>query len=121
MSHAYIFIHHYMSFSTKCNSNYVIADGFRLFHKFTTGPVMMLDCKIQLLPKCGVPLIAAAGDDGFIHLFHFQLIEGELGCVKSPMKISGHDDWVRTLAFTVEGDELIFCILLIFFLQPYMK
>lgn len=64
---------------------------------------MMLDCKIQLLPGCGVPLIAVAGDDGNIHVFNFELEKDDLSCVKSAFQISGHEDWVRCLAFTVDG------------------
>ena len=75
----------------------------QLVQKFCSGAVLFLDCKIQLLPGSGSPVIACAGDDGNIHLFLFQMISDELSCVKS-LKITGHDDWVRTLAFTVEGN-----------------
>lgn len=70
--------------------------------KVSTKPVLLFDCAISLLPVCLVPLIACAGDDGCIHLYNFQTVEGELGCVRT-MKVSGHDDWVRALTFTIEG------------------
>lgn len=62
----------------------------------------MLDCKINLLPGSGVPLIACGGDDGAVHLYNLQSVYGQLSCVKN-LKITGHEDWVRSLAFTVEG------------------
>ena len=70
--------------------------------KFSSKPALVFDCAIHLLPGCQVPLIACAADDGCVEMFNFQLIEGELGCVRT-MKIPGHEDWVRALAFTVEG------------------
>ena len=64
----------------------------------------MLDCKIQLLSTSEgtIPLIATAGSDNNVHLFNVQYANGELDCVNI-MKITGHEDWVRTLAFTVDG------------------
>lgn len=79
----------------------------QLVQKFCSGAVLFLDCKIQLLPESGSPVIACAGDDGNIHIFLFQMISDKLSCVQS-LKITGHDDWVRTLAFTVEGNILFF-------------
>lgn len=67
----------------------------------------MFDCAISLLPgNSQVPLIACAGDDGCIQLFNLQTLEGEPGCVKT-MSIPGHEDWIRALAFTVEGFLLL--------------
>lgn len=82
-------------------------DNIKLLHKCVEGPVLFLDCKIQLLPECGVPVIACAGDDGNIHLFCLQLIGNELSCLKT-LKVSGHEDWVRTVAFTVDGKSFDF-------------
>lgn len=76
-----------------------------MIQNFSSKPVLMFDCAINLLPGCQVPLIACAGDDGCIQLFNFQTVENELGCVKT-MKVPGHEDWIRALAFTVEGETL---------------
>ena len=77
---------------------------FKLIKKLSSGHVLLLDCKIQLLStgEGSVPLIACAGCDNNIHLFNIQCGNGELDCVNT-MKITGHEDWVRTLAFTVDG------------------
>lgn len=79
----------------------------------------MFDCVVNLLLDYKIPLIACAGDDGSVQLLNFQMLDGELSCVRT-MKIPGHEDWVRALAFTVEGitcglyrsiHELIFVML----------
>jgi hypothetical protein len=71
----------------------------------------MFDCAVNLLPGCQVPLLACAGDDGSIQLFNFEMSQGELSCVRT-MKVPGHEDWIRALAFTVEGTNLNFIITL---------
>ena len=80
----------------------LLPDDFKLLHKYVAGPVLMLDCKIHILPGCQVPIIACACDDGNVHLFNLQLNSDELMCV-STLRIPGHEDWIRKLAFTVEG------------------
>jgi WD40 repeat protein len=73
----------------------------------------MFDCVFNLLPGCQVPLLACAGDDGSIQLLNFQTLEGELSCVKTT-KVPGHEDWIRALAFTVEGTILILFLVSVF-------
>lgn len=73
--------------------------------KFSSKPVLMFDCVVNLLPGCQVPLLACAGDDGSVQLLNFQTLEGDLSCVRT-MKVPGHEDWIRALAFTVEGSVL---------------
>ncbi|XP_057378508.1 elongator complex protein 2-like isoform X2 [Daphnia carinata] len=83
-------------------------DEWKLQQKFSTKPVLMFDCVVNLLQGCEIPLIACAGDDGSVQLFNFQILDKELSCVRT-MKIPGHEDWVRALAFTAEdgGDLLL--------------
>ncbi|KAI9553395.1 hypothetical protein GHT06_021298 [Daphnia sinensis] len=85
-----------------------LEDEWRLLQKFSTKPALMFDCAVNLLQGCKIPLIACAGDDGSVQLLNFQILGGELSCVRT-MKIPGHEDWVRALAFTVEdgGDLLL--------------
>jgi WD40 repeat protein len=84
---------------------------WRVLQKFSSKPVLMFDCAVNLLPGCQVPLLACAGDDGSIQLFNFEISKGELSCVRT-MKVPGHEDWIRALAFTVEGTNLNFIITL---------
>lgn len=84
---------------------------WRVLQKFSSKPVLMFDCAVNLLPGCQVPLLACAGDDGSIQLFNFEILKGELSCVRT-MKVPGHEDWIRALAFTVEGTNLNFIITL---------
>ncbi|XP_046455686.1 elongator complex protein 2-like isoform X1 [Daphnia pulex] len=81
---------------------------WRVLQKFSSKPVLMFDCAVNLLPGCQVPLLACAGDDGSIQLFNFEMSQGEVSCVRT-MKVPGHEDWIRALAFTVEdgGDLLL--------------
>jgi len=80
-------------------------ENFKLLHTYCAGPSLILDCKIHLLPSCQVPIIACACDDGNVYIFNLQLVDEQLSCVHS-ISISGHEDWVRNLAFTVEGDYI---------------
>jgi len=92
---------------------------FKLIKKLNTGAVLLLDCRIELLPagegKGSIPLIACAGSDNNIHLFNVQsaAIDGvDLDYIPT-IKVSGHEDWVRTLSFTVDGSynsACYFCI-----------
>ncbi|KAK4012582.1 hypothetical protein OUZ56_024822 [Daphnia magna] len=79
-------------------------DEWRILQKFITKPVLMFDCVVNLLLDYKIPLIACAGDDGSVQLLNFQMLDGELSCVRT-MKIPGHEDWVRALAFTVEDSS----------------
>lgn len=75
---------------------------FSLLHQHCSGSVLILDCKLHWLPKCQAPILACACDDGNVHLFTSQLVDGQLSFVESTI-ITGHEDWVRTLSFTIEG------------------
>lgn len=75
---------------------------WKILQKFSTKPVLIFDCAVNVLPGCNVPLIACAGDDGGILLFNFQSVDGRLDCIRS-LRVPGHEDWVRALAFTIEG------------------
>eukprot|EP01102_Stenamoeba_stenopodia_P015164 TRINITY_DN5143_c0_g1_i1.p1 TRINITY_DN5143_c0_g1~~TRINITY_DN5143_c0_g1_i1.p1 ORF type:complete len:843 (+),score=179.65 TRINITY_DN5143_c0_g1_i1:107-2635(+) len=65
------------------------------------------------LPNTNSVVLAAGGVDALIHLFILNLNNKESASATSPqftplLKLSGHDDWIRSLAFaTVDNGDLL--------------
>ncbi|XP_057684409.1 elongator complex protein 2 isoform X2 [Corythoichthys intestinalis] len=72
-------------------------------HTQTFGTGFMMDVSLALLPGTKVPILACGGDDSRVHLFVW-LREKELRRV---MTLQGHEDWVRGVAWTSIGGELL--------------
>ncbi|XP_051926545.1 elongator complex protein 2 [Hippocampus zosterae] len=68
---------------------------------FSSGFVM--DVSLALLPSTKVPVLACGGDDARVHLF-VQSREKKLQRV---MTLQGHEDWVRGVAWTSVGGDLL--------------
>ena len=79
-------------------------NDFSLIDTHSTGSVMVLDVKLHWLPQCSIPVAALACDDGTVRLQTLVLVD-DRPMLKDAIKLSGHEDWVRTLAFTVLDDR----------------
>uniref|UniRef100_A0A3B4BI07 Elongator complex protein 2 n=1 Tax=Periophthalmus magnuspinnatus TaxID=409849 RepID=A0A3B4BI07_9GOBI len=59
----------------------------------------MMDVSLALLPGSGVPVLACGGDDSRVHLYVLNH--------EKALTLQGHEDWVRGLAWTSLGGELL--------------
>lgn len=74
----------------------------KCLHNLSFGGGFMMDVSLLLLPGSQVPVLACGGDDSRVHLY--VLANGELQKV---MTLQGHEDWVRGVAWTSTGRELL--------------
>ncbi|XP_019751508.1 elongator complex protein 2 [Hippocampus comes] len=71
-------------------------------HSLTFGSGFVMDVSLALLPSTKVPVLACGGDDSRVHLF-VQSQEK----LRRVMTLQGHEDWVRAVAWTSVGGELL--------------
>ncbi|XP_059206595.1 elongator complex protein 2 isoform X2 [Centropristis striata] len=71
-------------------------------HTLSFGSSFMMDVSLALLPGSRVPILACGGDNSQVHLY--VLSNGEL---QKAMSLQGHEDWVRGVAWTRLGGELL--------------
>ncbi|XP_037119720.1 elongator complex protein 2 isoform X2 [Syngnathus acus] len=72
-------------------------------HSLTLGNGFVMDVSLALLPGTRVPVLACGGDDSRVHLY-VQSREEKLQRV---LTLQGHEDWVRGVAWTAIGSELL--------------
>ncbi|XP_077362438.1 elongator complex protein 2 isoform X2 [Festucalex cinctus] len=73
-------------------------------HSLTFGGGFMMDVSLALLPGTKVPVLACGGDDSRVHLYTVQAPEKK---VQRVTMLQGHEDWVRGVAWTSVGGELL--------------
>ncbi|XP_061677937.1 elongator complex protein 2 isoform X2 [Syngnathoides biaculeatus] len=72
-------------------------------HTLTFGGGFMMDVSLALLPGTEVPVLACGGDDSRVHLYA-RSREKKLRRVTA---LQGHEDWVRGVAWTSLGGDLL--------------
>ncbi|KAK7898662.1 hypothetical protein WMY93_019515 [Mugilogobius chulae] len=72
-------------------------------HTLAFGSGFMMDVSLALLPGSRVPIMACGGDDSKVHLY--VLNHGKE--LQKALTLQGHEDWVRGLAWTSFGGELL--------------
>ncbi|XP_077404397.1 elongator complex protein 2 isoform X6 [Vanacampus margaritifer] len=73
-------------------------------HSLTFGGGFMMDVSLSLLPGTKVPILACGGDDSRVHLY---VQSPEKQKLQRVMMLQGHEDWVRGVAWTSVGGELL--------------
>ncbi|KAM9385150.1 elongator complex protein 2 [Pholidichthys leucotaenia] len=71
-------------------------------HNLSFGSGFMMDVALALLPGSRVPILACGGDDSRVHLY----VHAD-GQFQKAMSLQGHEDWVRGVAWTSTGGELL--------------
>ncbi|XP_053303188.1 elongator complex protein 2 isoform X3 [Pleuronectes platessa] len=71
-------------------------------HIIPFGSGFMMDVSLVLLPGTRVPILACGGDDCRVHLY----VQSS-GQFQKALSLQGHEDWVRGVAWTSVGGELL--------------
>ncbi|XP_061521283.1 elongator complex protein 2 isoform X2 [Phycodurus eques] len=79
------------------------AEEAECLHTLTFGGGFMMDVSLALLPGTKVPVLACGGDDSRVHLY----VQSREKKLRRVMMLQGHEDWVRGVAWTSAGGELL--------------
>uniref|UniRef100_A0A3Q4BW09 Elongator complex protein 2 n=1 Tax=Mola mola TaxID=94237 RepID=A0A3Q4BW09_MOLML len=71
-------------------------------HTLSFGSRFMMDVSLALLPGIRVPILACGGDNSQVHLY----VQSN-GQLQKALSLQGHEDWVRGVAWTSLGGELL--------------